>query len=207
MAASKPHVVAFGKTFTVKMFLGPTESQSQDIKIRALTVDGKIKEFTTGEPHDITDTLFTIQRAYRVNDSLPNDEKSLPKWKWQRGGWVLVDRLSGRVSQLRLPEFDPYYSTASWYRDYVAYCGVSDSGEKLFAVVAQIGAKKPVLKNPLGPATGGDMPDSECSPPTWQRQPMRVTFFPKNTKEVTFEVHGRAADVATEPAPKEDESN
>jgi hypothetical protein len=206
MCASKPHVVAFGKPFTVKLFLGPTESQSQDINIRALTVDGKIKEFTTGEPHDVTDTLFTIQRAYRVNDSLPNDEKKLPKWKWQRGGWVVVDRLTGRVSQLRLPEFDPYYSAASWYRDYVAYCGISDSGEKLFAIVAQIGAKKPVLKNPLGPATGGEMPDSECAPPTWQRQPIRVTFFPKNTKQVTYEVHGRAADVATEPPAKEEEN-
>ena len=199
MGASKPHVVAFGKSFNVKLFLGPTESESQDIRIRALTVNGKIKEFTTGEPHDITDTLFTIQRAYRVNDSWPSDEKTLPKWRWQRGGWILVDRLSGRVTQLRLPEFDPYYSAASWYRDYVAYCGVSDSGEKLFAVVTQIGAKKPVLKNPLGPATGGDMPDSECAPPNWQRQPIRVTFFPKNGKQVTYEVHGRAADVATEP--------
>lgn len=207
MCASKPHVVAFGKTFTVKLFLGPTESQSQDIKVRALTVDGKIKEFTTGEPHDITDTLFTIQRAYRVNDSLPNEEKALPKWKWQRGGWVLVDRLTGRVSQLRLPEFDPYYSAASWYRDYVAYCGVSDNGEKLSAVVAQVGAKKPVLRNPLGPATGGEMPNSECAPPSWQRQPMRVTFFPRNTKQVTYEVHGRAADLATEPSTKEEEPN
>lgn len=207
MCASKPHVVAFGKTFTVKLFLGPTESQSQDIKVRALTVDGKIKEFTTGEPHDITDTLFTIQRAYRVNDSLPNEEKALPKWKWQRGGWVLIDRLTGRVSQLRLPEFDPYYSAATWYRDYVAYCGVSDNGEKLFAVVAQVGAKKPVLRNSLGPATGGEMPDSECAPPSWQRQPMRVTFFPRNTKQVTYEVHGRAADLATEPSTKEEEPN
>ncbi|HYG97666.1 MAG TPA: hypothetical protein VD837_00935 [Terriglobales bacterium] len=207
-AASKPHVVAFGKTFTVKLFLGPTESQSQEIKVRALTVDGKIKEFTTGEPHDITDTIFTIQRAYRVNDSLPNDEKTLPKWKWQKGGWVLVDRASGRVSQLRLPEFDAYYSAASWYRDYVAYCGVSDNGEKLFAIVAQVGVKKPVLKNPLGPATGGELPDSECAPPTWQRQPMRVSFYPKNSKQVTYEVHGRAADVSTEPeAAKNEESN
>src|SRR5512133_262992 len=170
LAASKPHVVALAKPFTVKLFLGPTEAKSQDIRIRALTVDGRIKEFTTGEPHEITETLFAIQRAFRVNDSLPDDPRTLPKWKWQRGGWVLVDRMSGRVTQLRLPEFDPYYSVASWYRDYVAYCGVSDSGEKLFAIVAQLGAKKPVLKGSLGETTGGDMPDSECSAPEWQRQ-------------------------------------
>lgn len=199
MAASKPHVITFGKTFNVKLFLGPTEAKSQDIKIRALTVDGKIKDFTTGEPHEITDTLFAIQRAYRVNDSLPQDEKSLPKWKWQRGGWITVDRTTGRVTQLKLPEFDPYYSSATWYRDYAAYCGVSDSGEKLFAIVAQIGNRKPVVKSSLGAASGGELPDSDCAPPQWQRQPSRVTFFPKNSKQVTFEVYGRAADVATEP--------
>lgn len=205
LAASKPHVVALGKPFTVKLFLGPTETKSQDIKVRALTVDGRIKEFTTGEPHDITETLFAIQRAYRVNDSLPEDPRTLPKWKWQRGGWVLVDRMSGRVTQLRLPEFDPYYSAASWYRDYVAYCGVSESGEKLFAIVTQVGAKKPVLKSALGEMTGGETPDSECSAPEWQRQPTRVTFSPKGRRQLTFEVHGRAADLASAPesAPEE----
>jgi hypothetical protein len=204
LAASKPHVISLGKPFTVKLFLGPSEDKSQDIVIRALTVDGRIKEFTTGEPHDVTDTLFTIQRAYRVNDSLPDDPRTLPKWRWQRGGWVLIDRTTGRVTQLRLPEFDPYYSQAAWYRDYVAYCGVSDSGEKLFAVVTQIGAKKPVLRSSLGETNGGAMPDSECSVPTWQRQPTRVTFFPKGRKELTFEVHGHSADLSTTP---EEEGN
>jgi len=207
-AASKTHAVILGKAFTVKFFLGPNEAKSQDIKIRALTIDGKIKEFTTGEPHDVTEQLFAIQRAYRVNDSLPTDEKPLPKWKWQRGGWVLVDRSSGRVTQLKLPEFDPYYSAASWYRDYVAYCGVSDGGEKLYAIVAQLGTRKPVVKSSLGGTNGGDMPDSECASPEWQRQPTRVTFLPKNGKQqVTFEVRGRAADLAAEPAPKEEEPN
>jgi hypothetical protein len=205
-AASKPHVIALGKAFTVKFFLGPDEAKSQDIKIRALTVDGRVKEFTTGEPHDVTDQLFAIQRAFRVNDSLPEDHKTLPRWKWQRGGWLLVDRITGHVSQLRLPEFDPYYSAASWFRDYVAYCGLSDSGEKLYAIVAQIGNRKPLVRSSLGAASGGEMPDSECAPPDWQRQPMRVTFLPKAAKQVTFEVHGRAADLSTEAESKEDES-
>lgn len=29
-------------------------------------------------------------------------------------------------------EFDSTYSAASWYRDYVAYCGVSDDGRENF---------------------------------------------------------------------------
>ncbi len=157
-AASKPHVISFGKTFTVKLFLGPTETKSQDIKIRALMVDGKIKEFTTGETHDITDELFTVRRAFRVNDTLPDDDAKVPKWKWQRGGWVLVNRSTGRVSQLKLPEFDPYYSEAVWYRDYVAYCGLSENAERLYAVVAQLGLRKPVVRAPLGAATNGEMP-------------------------------------------------
>jgi hypothetical protein len=207
LAASKPHVIVFGKIFNVKLFLGPAEAKSEDIKIRALTVDGKVKEFTTGDAHDITEELFTARRAYRVNDSLPDDNKPLPKWKWQRGGWVLVSRATGRVSQLKLPEFDSYYSDAAWYRDYVAYCGVSEDGGKLYAVVAQIGTRKPIVKAPLGAASNGEMPDSECGRPEWQRQPMRVTFYPKRGKQVSFEVHGRAADLASEPEPKDEESN
>lgn len=198
LPASKPHVVSFGKTFSVKLFVGPTESKSEEIKIRALTIDGKIKEFTTGDPHDITEELFTVRRAYRVNDSLPEDPATLPKWKWQRGGWVLVNRATGRVSQIKLPEFDPYYSAAAWYRDYAAYCGVTDSGEKLFAIVAQLGGRKPVVRAALGAASGGEMPDSECAPPTWERRPTRVTFHPRNGKQLTFEIHGRAGDLADE---------
>ena len=56
---------------------------------------------------------------------------------------------------------------ASWYRDYAAYCGVSDDGKKLFAIVFQIGRRKPVLKKALGEAGGGDGPDSECPAPGW----------------------------------------
>ncbi len=207
LAASKPHVIAFGKTFNVKLFLGPTEAKSEDIKVRVLTVDGKIKEFTTGDPHDITEEIFAVRRAYRVNDSLPDDNKTAAKWKWQRGGWVLVSRATGRVSQLKLPEFDPYYSDAVWYREYVAYCGVSENGEKLYAVVAEIGSRKPVVRAPLGASSNGEMPDSECARPEWQRQPMRVTFHPRNGKQISFEVHGRAADVASEPDTQAEESN
>ena len=30
----------------------------------------------------------------------------------------MVDRLTGQVAQLALDEFDPFYSQASWFRDY-----------------------------------------------------------------------------------------
>jgi hypothetical protein len=195
-AAAKVHVITLGKWLPVRLFVGPNEENTLEIKVRPIYVDGKIKEFTTGDPHDVTDRLFVIRRAYRLNDSLPEDGKTQPRWRWQRGGWLLVDRETGHVGNVNLPEFDPYYSAASWYRDYVAYCGVSDSGERLYAVVAQLGRKKAVLRKELGAAQGKDQPDSECAAPEWQRQPTRVTFKPAGAQAITFTVHGHAADVA-----------
>ena len=197
-AAANPHVISFGKPLPVKLFVGPDEQKSVDMKIRSLYVDGKIKEFTTGDPHDITDRIFVVRRAYRLNDWLPEDEGTNHKWKWQRGGWLMVDRDTGRVTQLTLPLFDPYYSVASWYRDYVAYCGVNDDQTKLYAMVVQLGNKKPVLRREIGVPSNDGMPDSECAAPDWQRGPMRVTFAPASGQKSTFAVHGRAADAAVD---------
>jgi hypothetical protein len=201
-SAAKQHVISFGKTLQVKLFVGPSEDKTLDMKVRPLLVDSKIKEFTTGEAHDVTDRLFAVRRAFRVNDNLPVVEgapvgqRKMPKWLWQRGGWLLVDRLTGRISQVNLPDFDPFYSEAVWFRDYVAYCGVSDNAEKLYAVVTQLGRKKVILRKELGPASNGDLPDSECAAPVWERQPVRVTFNPQKGEKITYTVRGHAADVA-----------
>ncbi len=118
-------------------------------------------EFVTGPSHEITERLFVVRRMFRVNDSLPED--STPKWPWQRGGWLLVDRVTGRISSINLPGFDALYSAASWYRDYVAYCGVSDDGKKTYAIVAQLNRRKPVLKKALAEGLpDNDVPDSAC---------------------------------------------
>lgn len=202
-AATKPPVVAFGKPLPVKMFVGPADEQSLDMQVRPLHIRGQLREFTTGEPHDVTDRLFVVRRAYRINDRLPEDEKKAPRWRWQRGGWLLVDRLSGRVQSLSLPDFDPFYSVVSWYRDYAAYCGISDDGDKLFAVVAQVGRRKPLLHRQLGIPQQREAPDSECAEPRWERAPARVTFQPTGSQPVTFEVRGHAADLAP-PAPSEE---
>ena len=101
-----------------------------------------------------------------------------------------------RVSQLNLPNFDAFYSLASWYRDYAAYCGVSDDGTKVFAIVAQLGRKKPILKRELGTVKDADMPDAQCLAPDWQRQPVRVTFSPAGAPKLTFNIRGHAADLA-----------
>ena len=119
------------------------------LKVRPLLIDARIKEFTLGTAHDVTDRLFVVRRAFRVNDSLPQESPSAPHWQWQRGGWLLVDRVTGHISPINLPEFDAFYSAASWYRDYAAYCGVAEDGKKVYAVVAQISRRKPVLKKLL----------------------------------------------------------
>ena len=200
-AASKPHVIAFGKWISAK-WPDATGQKLLDLKVRPLLVDTRLKEYTTGTPHDLTDRLFVVRRVFRVNDALPTE--SAARWQWQRGGWLLVDRLTGRISQLNLPEFDPYYSTASWYRDYIAYCGVSEDGKKLYAVVAQVGRRKPILKKDVGEPAADDEPDSECPPPTWERSPARVTFQPDDTQKLVFSIRGRVVDVVNDGEEAED---
>lgn len=200
-AAPRQHTVTFGQWMPVKWFVGPAEEKAQDIKVRALYVDSKLREFTLGDVHDITDHVFVVRRAYRVNDWLPDDPKSVPKWKWQRSGWLLVDRQNGRVSPLNLPDFDPFYSAVSWYRDFAAYCGVSSDAERVYGVVVQIGRRRPIVRKEIGPAHNSDIPDSECPSPKWQKQPPRVTFEPAGGKPLTFEIHGGAVEIPESPEP------
>ena len=181
--------------------VGPEENKPQELKVRGLFVDGRLKEYTSGPPHEVTERLFVVRRMFRVNDSLP--QEALTRWKWQRGGWLLADRVSGKVSAVSLPDFDNYYSAVSWYRDYAAYCGLSDDGKKAFAIVAQIGRRKPLLKKALGDAANDDAPDSECPQPAWQRQPARVTFEDEGRK-TTYSIRGHAADILSSEEEEED---
>jgi len=195
-AASKPHTVSLSKPITAKLLIGPGEDKTMDITIRTLYVDGRVKEFTTGATHDVTDREFVVRRAYRINDSLPDDARKTPKWLWQRGAWLLVNRVSGKITVLKLADFDPFYSDVSWYRDYAAYCGISNSGESVMAVVAEIGNSKPLFRKDVGKNNNGETSDSNCSPPHWDRQPARVTFLPKVGEQFTVTVSGRFADEA-----------
>ena len=194
-AAAKIHVITFGKWTAVQWSTGlGTGDKPVMIKIRALIIDGRVKEYALGTPHEVTDKLFVVRRAFRVNDSLPEDAGV--RWQWQRGGWLLVDRLTGQVSTINLPEFDVLYSAASWYRDYVAYCGVAEDGKKTFAIVAQISRRKPVLKKPLSEGLPEDAAaDSACAAPVWQRSPVRVSFEPGGGAKQTFAIRGHVVDL------------
>ena len=195
-AATKVHVITFGRWMTVQ-WLAASASPSLSSKVRPLLVDGRLKEYVVGSPHEITDRLFVVRRAFRMNDSLP--EESVPRWYWQRGGWLLVDRVTGRVSPASLPLFDPDFSAASWYRDYAAYCGVGDDGKKTYAVVAQFSRRKSVLKkllpNVLKDESGAE---SICPAPQWQRNPVRVSFACDAGDRQTFAVRGTAVDLVSD---------
>ena len=206
VAASRVHVITFGKWTPVEWITGSgVDERPLIVKIRALIVDGRVKEYVLGSPHEVTERLFVVRRMFRVNDSLP--EESSPRWLWQRGGWLLVDRLTGRVSPVNLPEFDASYSAASWYRDYVAYCGVTDDGKNTYAMVAQLSRRKPVLKKPLNAGVTEDAPvDSACPAPSWQRRPVRVSFEPPGGEKQTFAIRGHMVDLVNDAEDEDEES-
>jgi hypothetical protein len=183
------------------------------LDIRALLVDGALKEWTTGGAHDVTDRSFVVRRVIRLNNALPTDDKpgtpekaglekadlekanlekarpdKVSQWVWQRGPWLLVDRAAGHVTVLRLPDYDPGVSQVSWFRDYAAYCGITASGKSLYAVVAQIAARKPVLAKKLAAFDVDNHPEPVCAPADWQREPPRIAFHPAGTNAISYDI-------------------
>jgi hypothetical protein len=156
------------------------------LKIRALLVDGVLKEWTTGEAHDVTDRSFVVRRVIRLNDALPGDKQG--QWVWQRGPWLLVDRVTGRVTALKLPDYDPGVSQVAWFRDYGAYCGITATGKSVYAVVAQVAARKPVLAKKISAFDAENHTNPVCAPPDWQREPLRVTFHPAGKDAVSYDI-------------------
>ncbi len=195
-AEHKKHAVALGAARTVPYSrAGDPAGAAADetaLKIRALVVDGTVKEWVTGDAHDVTDRSFVVRRALRLNDALPG-EKPEPgnkrsQWVWQRGPWLLVDRATGHITALKLPDYDPAVSQVSWFRDYGAYCGVTASGKSLYAVVAQLAARKPVLAKKLEALDADDRTRAVCGLPEWQREPLRVTFHPAGRDAASFDI-------------------
>ena len=188
----KQHVVVLGAAKRVPYSRAgdPSGAAAREdaLRIRPLVVDGAIKEWTTGDAHDVTDRSFVVRRVLHLNDSLPGDKSG--HWVWQRGPWLMVDRVTGRVTPLKLPDYEPAVSQVSWFRDYGAYCGVTSSGKSLYAVVAQLAGRKPVLAKKLD-AYDPDpksRPDPVCSLPEWQREPLRVTFHPSGRDALSFDI-------------------
>ena len=192
LAAPRQHTVILGRWRSV-----PTVSDSgkgPEARIRELMIDDRLREYTTGPMHEVTDRLFVIRRVQRLNDALPEETRQA-RWTWRLAGWISIDRQTGHVAQLNLPMFDPESSEASWYRDYAAYCGSSDDGSKAYLMVYQLGKRKPVLKREFaGPG---------CAAPKWERDPSRVTFISEKGEKTTFHVHSRGAEQQAETGEEE----
>ena len=160
-----------------------------ELPVRPLVVDTRVKDWTTGEAHDVTDRSFAVRRALRINDALPTDKAD--HWVWQRGPWLLVDRATGHTTALKLPDYDPSVSEVVWFRDYAAYCGLSRSGKQLYGVVAQVAARKPMLAKKLGAwDSAAPHPAAACAPALWQREPFRITFQPAGMQPMPFDLLG-----------------
>ena len=196
-ATPKVHTVTLGPVrkvpYTQPDATPDTRSdETSTMKVRPLSVDGRQKEWTTGEAHEITDRTFTVRRALRLNDSLPTDPS--PHWAWQPGPWLQVDRVTGHITALHLPDFDPTVSDAIWFRDYAAYCGTSTTAKGgLFAIVAQLGARRAVVQKQIGRWPQTERPLPVCEPAQWQRLPLRVTLKPTGGDAITFDLLGTSS--------------
>jgi hypothetical protein len=179
--AGQGHVVAWGTWKPITLLSG------QQVKIRSLMIDGRVKEYSTGDSHEVTELLSVARRVFRLNNALPNEISKDPQWAWQLGGWMSINSATGRVSELKLPEFDNRSSVASWFQDYTAYCGSSEDGNVHYMVVSQIGRRRPVLKKILSGVS--------CPAPVWERDPTRVTFETPSGSKLSFAVHDNIAEL------------
>lgn len=169
------------------------EDEAGNLRVRALLVDTRQKEWTTGETHEVTERSFVIQRVLHVNDTLPDERGA--RWVWQPGPWMLVDRVTGRVTALHLPDFDAGVSNVVWYRDFAAYCGVHTAAKSggLSAVVWQIGSRKAALDRVIAKWPQPERVRPVCQPARWQREPMRVTLQQTGGDPLSMDVIGSSS--------------
>jgi hypothetical protein len=205
--APKVHTVNLGPSRKVP-YIAPEatpEDKSEDattLRVRPLLVDGNQKEWTVGDIHDVTDRSFVIRRALRINDSLPAEP---PRWSWQPGPWLLVDRVTGHIAALHLPDFDAQISRVIWFRDYGAYCGIASSAKGgLVAVIAQLGARKAVVQKTIAPWPQANPPHPVCAPASWQRTPIRATIQPTGGQPFTFDILGTTSLIEENEAPDDE---
>ena len=102
--------------------------------------------------------------------------------------------MTGRITALHLPDFDPVVSDAVWFRDYAAVLrdGADRQGGPVRGGGAQLGARRAVVQKPIGrwPQENHFIP--VCKAAAWQRQPMRVTIQPTNGEAAVYDIVGTA---------------
>ena len=194
--AAKIHIVTLGPVrkvpYTPPEATADTKSEeATTLRVRPLLVDDKPREWTVGDLHEVTDRTFVVRRAFRINDALPGEA---PRWTWQPGPWLQVDRTSGHVAPVHLPSFDPQISEVAWFRDYAAYCGLNTSAKGgVVAVVAELGGRRAVAQHTLAGWPLEKAGHPVCAPAQWQRTPMRATLSLTGGQPITFDVAGTSS--------------
>ena len=194
--AAKIHIVTLGPIRKVPYT--PPEAtpdnkseEATTLRVRPLIVDEKTREWTVGDLHEVTDRTFVIRRALRINDSLPGESA---RWTWQPGPWLQVDRTTGHITPLHLPNFDPQISDVAWFRDYAAYCGLIPTLKGgVVAVVAELGSHKAVAQHTLASWPLDNPAHPVCTAVQWQRTPMRATVCLTGGQPITFDVAGTSS--------------
>ena len=194
--AAKIHTVVLGAVRKVpytppEATLDNKSEEATTIRVRPLLVDDKPREWTVGDLHEVTDRTFVIRRAFRINDALPGEPSH---WTWQPGPWLQVDRTTGHITPLHLPNFDAQISEVTWFRDYAAYCGLIPTLKGgVVAVVAELGSHKAVAQHVIAnwPLDKPIFP--VCASAQWQRTPMRATVSLTGGSPVTFDVAGTSS--------------
>ncbi|HET9086331.1 MAG TPA: hypothetical protein VFN53_02295 [Acidobacteriaceae bacterium] len=192
---AKVHSVSLGAWRKVP-YTAPASAQAGSLRVRPLVIDGQVRDWTTGDIHEITDRTFVARRAVKLNDALPGETGA--HWQWTLGPWLLADRMTAHVTLLHLPDFDPAISEVAWFRDYAAYCGINSVGKQLYAVVTQLGVRRPLIAKPLGKWTADDHPTPACALATWQRQPLQVAFHPTDGGSLNFQIFGLSSALVEE---------
>lgn len=179
----------------------PTQSH---LRVRALVIDGRIVDWTSGPIHPVTETTYTVRQALRVNDSLPTAKHD--HWIWQLGAWLSVDRVKAHVATLHLPGFDSRVSHVVWFRDLAAYCGIRGIKKlQLTALVARLAVRKAILSTRLSPWNPAQNPTllttPACAPATWQLDPLRVSFQPTVGNPLTYSLIDGTPILISHPTP------
>ncbi len=194
--AARMHTVVLGAVRKVpytppEATLDNKSEEATTLRVRPLLVDDKPREWTVGDLHEVTDRTFVIRRAFRLNDALPGEPSH---WTWQPGPWLQVDRPTGHITPLHLPNFDAQISEVTWFRDYAAYCGLIPTLKGgVVAVVAELGNHKAIAQHVLANWPLDKPAFPVCMPSQWQRSPMRATLSLTGGQAVTFDVAGTSS--------------
>lgn len=181
---SQGHAIAWGSWKTITLASG------RQIKIRPLVIDGRVKEYSTGSYHQITEKLTVVRQVIRINNALPSGAEKNPQWVWELGGWVSVNSTTGHIAEIKLPEFDNRESEASWFQDYAAYCGTAEDGNVHYVMVFEIGKRRPLLRKAWS--------NRSCAAPEWDKDPIRVTFEAPDGRKLRFSIHDNIAELQSQ---------